>query len=184
MLINIFMKILLTFFVLFLFPILISCNSYSGSSDKTVCVDTDALIRNGIIYLPNETKPFTGNNLCKYENGQIKSEGNYTDGKPDGKVIDWYENGQIEAEGNYKDGKPDGKVTGWFENGQIQTVLNLKDGKLDGKVIDWYENGQIEAEENYKDGKLDGKATYWHENGKIKGKVTFKGGKCISGDCL
>ena len=153
------MKILLTFFVLFLFPILISCNSYSGSSDKTVCVDTDALIRNGIIYLPNETKPFTGNNLCKYENGQIKSEG------------------------NYKDGKPDGKVTGWFENGQIQTVLNLKDGKLDGKVIDWYENGQIEAEGNYKDGKLDGKATYWHENGKIKGKVTFKDGKCISGDC-
>ena len=153
------MKILLTFFVLFLFPILISCNSYSGSSDKTVCVDTDALIRNGIIYLPNETKPFTGNNLCKYENGQIKSEG------------------------NYKDGKPDGKVTGWFENGQIQTVLNLKDGKLNGKVIDWYENGQIEAEGNYKDGKLDGKATYWHENGKIKGKVTFKDGKCISGDC-
>ena len=153
------MKILLTFFFLFLFPILISCNSYSGSSDKTVCVDTDALIRNGIIYLPNETKPFTGNNLCKYENGQIKSEG------------------------NYKDGKPDGKVTGWFENGQIQTVLNLKDGKLNGKVIDWYENGQIEAEGNYKDGKPDGKATYWHENGKIKGKVTFKDGKCISGDC-
>ena len=153
MLKDIIMKILLTFFVLFLFPILISCNSYSGSSDKTVCVDTDTLIRNGIIYLPNETKPFTGNNLCKYENGQIKSEG------------------------NYKDGKPDGKVTGWFENGQIQIVLNLKDGKLDGKVIDWYENGQIEAEENYKDGKLDGKATYLHENGQIERETTYKDGQ-------
>ena len=129
MLINIFMKTLLTFFVLFLFPILISCNSYSGSSDKTVCVDTDALIRNGIIYLPNETKPFTGNNLCKYENGQIKSEG------------------------NYKDGKPDGKVTGWFENGQIQTVLNLKDGKLDGKATYWHENGKIKGKVTFKDGK-------------------------------
>ena len=123
------MKILLTLFVLFLFPILISCNSYSGSSDKTVCVDTDALIRNGIIYLPNETKPFTGNNLCKYENGQIKSEGNYTDGKPDGKVIDWYENGQIEAEVNYKDGKLDGKATYWHENGKIKGKVTFKDGK-------------------------------------------------------
>ena len=123
------MKVLLTFFVLFLFPILISCNSYSGSSDKTVCVDTDALIRNGIIYLPNETKPFTGNNLCKYENGQIKSEGNYKDGKPDGKVIDWYENGQIEAEGNYKDGKLDGKATYWHENGKIKGKVTFKDGK-------------------------------------------------------
>ena len=114
---------------MFLFPILISCNSYSGSSDKTVCVDTDALIRNGIIYLPNETKPFTGNNLCKYENGQIKSEGNYKDGKPDGKVIDWYENGQIEAEGNYKDGKLDGKATYWHENGKIKGKVTFKDGK-------------------------------------------------------
>ena len=99
------MKVLLTFFVLFLFPILISCNSYSGSSDKTVCVDTDALIRNGIIYLPNETKPFTGNNLCKYENGQIKSEGNYKDGKPDGKATYWHENGKIKGKVTFKDGK-------------------------------------------------------------------------------
>ena len=99
------MKILLTFFVLFLFPILISCNSYSGSSDKTVCVDTDALIRNGIIYLPNETKPFTGNNLCKYENGQIKSEGNYKDGKLDGKATYWHENGKIKGKVTFKDGK-------------------------------------------------------------------------------
>ena len=127
--IKIFMKTLLTFFVLFLFPILISCNSYSGSSDKTVCVDTDALIRNGIIYLPNETKPFTGNNLCKYENGQIKSEGNYKDGKPDGKGRDWDENGQIEAEVNYKDGKLDGKATYWHENGKIKGKVTFKDGK-------------------------------------------------------
>ena len=123
------MKKTLIILVLFLFPILISCNSYSGSSDKTVCVDTDALIRNGIIYLPNETKPFTGNNLCKYENGQIKSEGNYKDGKPDGKVIDWYENGQIEAEENYKDGKLDGKATYWHENGQVEKEATYKDGK-------------------------------------------------------
>ena len=118
------MKILLTLFVL-----LFSFNSYGGSSDKTICVDTDALIRNNIIYLPNETKPFTGNNLCKYENGQIKSEGNYKDGKPDGKVIDWYENGQIEAEGNYKDGKLDGKATYWHENGKIKGKVTFKDGK-------------------------------------------------------
>ena len=123
------MNIFLTFFVLFLFPILISCNSYSGSFDKTVCVDTDAQIINDIIYLPNETKPFTGNNLCKYKNGQIKIEGNYKDGKPDGKVIDWYENGQIEAEENYKDGKLDGKATYWHENGKIKGKVTFKDGK-------------------------------------------------------
>ena len=30
-------------------------------------------------------KAFTGKNLCKYENGQKKLEGNYKDGKKEGK---------------------------------------------------------------------------------------------------
>ena len=123
------MKTLLTFFVLFLFPILISCNSYSGSSDKTVCVDTDALIRNGIIYLPNETKPFTGNNLCKYENGQIKSEGKVKKGKLVSETrYRYHVNGQKEVEQNFKDGKKDGKVIYWWANGKKMIERNWKDG--------------------------------------------------------
>ena len=56
-----------TLIILVLFSILISFNSYGGWFDKTVCVETDAQDRNGIIYLPNETEPFTGNNLCEYK---------------------------------------------------------------------------------------------------------------------
>ncbi len=52
--------------LILLFSILISFNSYGlfGLFEKTVCVETDAQKRGGIYYLPNETKPFTGNNLC------------------------------------------------------------------------------------------------------------------------
>ena len=56
--------------LILLFSILFSFNSYGDSSDKTICVETDVQERDGIIYLPNETKPFTGKNLCKYENGK------------------------------------------------------------------------------------------------------------------
>ncbi len=87
--------------LILLFSILISFNSYG----ETICVETDAQERDGIYYLPNETKPFTGKNLCKYENGQIESEGNFKDGKVDGKMTMWHENGQIESEKNYKDGE-------------------------------------------------------------------------------
>ena len=41
----------------------------------------------------------------------------------------WYENGQVKEEVNYKDGKLDGKSTSWFENGQIEGEVNYKDGK-------------------------------------------------------
>ena len=82
------------------------------------------------------------------------SEGNYKDGKDDGKLTWWYENGQKSSEGNYKDGKRDGKWTGGIENGQIESEKNYKDGKEDGKWTDVVsENGQITSEKNYKDGK-------------------------------
>ena len=48
-----------------------------------------------------------------YENGQIKSEWNFKDGKFDGKRTMWYANGQKEYEGNLKDDKEDGKHTEW-----------------------------------------------------------------------
>ena len=115
--------------LILLFSILISFNSYGDSSDETICVETDAQERDGIIYLPNEIQPFTGKHLCKYENGQIEIEASYKDGKVDGKVTSWHENGQIEIEANYKDGKANGKFIGWYENGQIKSEKYYKDGE-------------------------------------------------------
>ena len=74
-------------------------------------------------------EPYTGNNLCKYENGQIKQEANYKDGKEDSKLTEWYENGQKKSEGMVKDGKENGKLTEWDENGQINSVATYKDGE-------------------------------------------------------
>jgi len=134
-----------------LFSILISFNSYSlfGLFDDPVCIKTDGQTRSGIAYLPNQTEGFTGKNLCVYRNGQKKSEGNYKDGKRNGKWTWWYENGQMEFEINYKDGEVDGKWTDWFENGQKQLEGNYKDGKRNGKWTSWYENGQKRTEVNY-----------------------------------
>ena len=115
--------------LILLFSILISFNSYGffGLFEKTVCVETDLQNIDGILYLPNKTKPFTGNNLCKWF-GQRKLKGKVKDGKRDGKWTWWYLNGQIWTETNYKDGKKDGKWTIWHENGQIWIEANYKDG--------------------------------------------------------
>ena len=92
--------------LILLFSILISFNSYGlfGLFEKTICVDTDGQERDRVIYLPNKTKPFTGENLCKYENGQNKSKGKVKDGKIDDKWTYWFKNGQILKEATYKDG--------------------------------------------------------------------------------
>jgi len=124
-----------------------------GSVEETICKETEGQERNGLVYLPNQQEPFTGNNLCKYEDGQIESVGNFKDGKEDGKWTAWDENGQKRGEGYYKDNKKDGKWTRWYENGQIESEANWKDDKREGKWTRWYENGQIREEKNYKDGR-------------------------------
>ena len=114
-----------------------------------------------------------------YKNGEISLEGNYKDGKEDGKwtfydkdgsligegiyqyglqwsgfFIDYYKNGQKWVEVNTKEGKLDGKWTTYRENGQINLVGNLKDGKQIGKWTDYKEDGSISKVEEYKDGRL------------------------------
>ena len=123
-------KTLLTIlFVCIVSSLLSGCGFFEETIfEETICLETEAQNRNGLFYLPNQEEPFTGKNLCKYENGQKKVEGKMKDGKPDGKWTMWYENGQKQLEGNWKDGKEDGKWTDWYRDGQIKSEENYKDG--------------------------------------------------------
>ena len=138
--------------IILLFSIFISMKSYGGVFNETICFETDG---QNIVFLLNETNPYTGKYLCKYDNGQKEKEGRYKDGRLTGKWTVWYESGQKESEANYKNGKLDGKSTLWNKRGQKIRQKNYKNGKLDGKLIEWFQfNGEIKREENYKNGKI------------------------------
>lgn len=110
--------------------------------------------RNGIIFEPNETEPFTGKYVNnRFENRQKQKETTYKDGKIC-LITEWFENGQKWTEENYKDGKLNGTLTHWFNNGQKEVEANFKDDKANGIATYWHESGQIKSVENYKDGVL------------------------------
>ena len=85
--------------IILLFSIFISINSFGGIFNESICFETDG---QNIVFLPNETSPYTGEYLCKYENGQKEKERRYIDGKLIGKSNTWYESGQKKSEENYK----------------------------------------------------------------------------------
>ena len=68
--------------IIVLFSVFISMKSYGGVFNETICFEIDG---QNIVYLINETKPYTGKYLCKYDNGQKEKEGKYKDGKLIGK---------------------------------------------------------------------------------------------------
>ena len=93
----------------------------------------------------------------RYDDGKLKTVNYYKKVGDNQELVrkrDYQENGKIKYEENFKDGKRDGKYTKYYENGQIEWERNFKDGKIDGKWTLYYENGLIKWEGNYKDGKL------------------------------
>ena len=75
--------------IILLFSLLIAINSHSGLLKEGICFETEG---QNIVFLTNETDPYTGAYLCKYKNGQKEKEGKYQDGKLIGKWTIWHEN--------------------------------------------------------------------------------------------
>ena len=183
------------------------CKAKHINTKPSICFEIDAQTINSMIFLKGMNEPYSGNNLCKYINGQVKSKGNIKNGKLNGKVTTWYkeeninngqikseelymegnvvdktrytyhENGEIKSEEYYINGKRDGKWTSWYEDGLKLSEGNYKDGMKDGKWTSWYENGLKWTDRNYKDGRRDGKSSEWFANGQIKTEENYKDGK-------
>jgi antitoxin component YwqK of YwqJK toxin-antitoxin module len=85
--------------------------------------------RNGVYYLINKDKPFTGD-VVQYNNGKVEMEGRIENGLREGMWVTSYPSGQKKMEGNYKEGLKDGTWTYWSENGQQQAQEMYKYGKL------------------------------------------------------
>ena len=153
--------------------LLISVNSYSGWFDKTICVETDSLETGGIIYLPNETTPFTGKNFCKHANGEKKSKGKVEDGKRYELWNEWYENGEIKFETSFNDG-------------QIEKRKNYENENIVGQTLFFYHtNNQLKVQVEWKLDSVDskfkkhGKETRWYENGQKKSEAIFKDNELV-----
>jgi hypothetical protein len=69
-----------------------------------------------------------------------------------GKAVAYHENGQIREERNYVDGKKEGLWQEWYKNGMNSQITNWKNGKPDGLNILYHENGRIWYEYLYKEG--------------------------------
>jgi len=102
--------------IILLFSLFISINSYGGLLKEGICFETDG---QNVVFLLNETDPYTGTYLCIYKNGQKEKEGKYQDGKLIGKWTEWYENGQKKEEGIFVNGNQYGKWAYYNKDGSI-----------------------------------------------------------------
>lgn len=97
--------------LLLLFSLMLSFNSYGEAkldfSSGAFCDQSPkAQVRDGLFYLPNTEKPYSGENLCVYlSNGQYHSRGEIKQGLKDGQWTYWYENGELWKKERYENGE-------------------------------------------------------------------------------
>ena len=108
--------------------------------------------KNGVLYEVDQNIPYTGEIIVYYENGHIKVDENFKDGKANGEVIIYNENEKLKSKQNYKDGKLNGESILYDKNGCIKFKSNFKDNKLNGEWVAYDKNGHIKFRQNYKDG--------------------------------
>jgi antitoxin component YwqK of YwqJK toxin-antitoxin module len=76
-----------------------------------------------------------------WENGKMKSETHYRNGKRDGVSISWYVHGEKEYEGYYQSGKKNGVFSRWYESGAKEGKGSFKNDLPDGEFLGWHESG-------------------------------------------
>ena len=135
-----------------------------------------------------------------WENGQLKSELRYKDGKlngesvwytPDGRVMTrafylddtlngryqrFYPNGTLEVECWYKNGQRDSVYHSYSEKGKLALEEYYIKGKLNGASMKWYDNGQVFQDGQYVDGMMDGSWFIFYPSGALAGKAAYKMG--------
>ena len=73
---------------------------------------------------------------------------------------EYWDDGKLKSEIYYKDGKREGLATWWHKNGQKGKERHYKDGKIEGLTTSWYPSGEKKSEIHYKDGKREGLPSY------------------------
>ena len=109
----------------------------------------------------------------KGESIEVKSEGEWKEGKKDGLWKTYYGNRKLKAVGNWKKGKKDGLWTNYHLNGRFSSKESWIEGKKDGLWKIYYNNdihvdipgnyGFLESEGNYKNDMKEGLWKLYYE---------------------
>ena len=88
-----------------------------------------------------------------HENGQLRLEGTYNNGKKDGLWKWYYLNGKLEGEGTYKDGQHHGTSKTYHDNGSPEDIREFEYGSLVSWKV-YHRRGYIKEEYRFDGGKV------------------------------
>jgi len=109
-----------------------------------------------------------GTDKLWYDDGQLKSEGQYENGEPVGKFVSYFQDGKVSIEVAFKEGKKDGEETEYHPNGNKKRVRTFVLGDQEGPQLEFFLNGNPKSEYIYVNNALNGPfKVYSEKTGKV-----------------
>jgi len=140
------------------------------------------------------------------ENGKLKYERNYKNGKLHGISRGYYPSGKLKVTSSFYNGVAWGNTIGYYENGKVKANIPFVKGKVEGVQKEFYNNGQLKSSQrfamdipvgtkrvyfpdgnmkariNFNDkGQMSGSAKEYHKGGLLKYTIKLENGKAIKG---
>lgn len=183
--------------LIILYLIIITASfTFSNNINRVETIDKK-IIKNNIVYIKNETEPFTGKIIDKniheeYKNGirhglfkgifldkenSFLYEGFYTEGLKHGKWKIKYKTGEIKALLEYHYDKPYGQWEYYYNSKKLEGYENFENGIISGKVAFFDKLGNTILETSYYNGLLNGKFLKYSSPNVLETVANFQYGK-------
>ncbi len=127
---------------------------------------------------PTEVYDNTGDMIKKttyFTTGKVEIEREMKDGKNNGVTRRYDNEGNLRSEINYKNGREDGKSVIFYLSNEdnYKATSYYTNGKLNGDYSEEYENGKPKAKGTYTNGSKTGKWIYYNKDGSVKREETL-----------
>lgn len=110
-----------------------------------------------------------------YENGKLKKEAIFTQGKKYCEIYTYHENGRLKTKAEYKNYLYDGLQSCYYPNGQVKYSVYYQAGQVaDDTMRMYHDNGQLYMSASYKDGLKNGWETRYDRNGRKTGATRYE----------
>ena len=135
-----------------------------------------------VIYSQNSDSLYNGYTQFKYLNGQISSEGEMINGKPNGKWRTYFENGKLKSEGNRVNFKLEDEWIFYNDLGDTTEIISFRNGEKNGYHYKYtYDStlniGYLSSKELFVRSKKQSKSYYYFNNGNVYQVVNYKNDK-------
>lgn len=102
----------------------------------------------------------------------------YQDSQPySGTYQTYYDNGTLKMQTTFLDGKKQGECKLYFEDGELNEIRHYKNNEMNGTWLTFNNLGVKVAEASYKNGKKDGNWFVWDDEGNLKYELCYKDGE-------